>query len=64
MIDFNINNTAFNSQLIPVYGLSLGILYYNPNLEPEPEDLDEDEFYEQITIMFLFFGIHITWWKL
>ena len=64
MIDFNINNIGFNIQLIPIYGLSLGVLYYNPNLEPEPEDLNQDEFYQQLTFMFLFFGIHITWYEI
>jgi len=64
LIDFNINNIAFNIQFIPIYGLSLGILYYNPNLEPDPEDVPKDEFYEQLTFMFLFFGIHITWYEI
>jgi len=64
LIDFNINNTAVNIQPIPVYGLSLGVLYYNPNLEPDQENVTEEEFYEQITFMFLFFGFHITWFKL
>lgn len=64
MIDFNINNIGINIQIIPVYGLATGILYYNPNLEPEPDNVPEDEFFEQVTILLLFFGIHITWWKL
>ena len=64
MIDFNINNTQVNIQLVPIYGLSVGILYYNPNLEPDPEDVKEDEFYEQITFMFCVFGIHITWFRI
>jgi hypothetical protein len=63
LINFTIGNTGFNIQFIPIYGLSIGVLYYNPNLEPEEKDYKE-EFYEQLTLMFLFFGIHITWWKL
>lgn len=63
MINFTINNTAFNIQFIPVYGICLGFLYYNPKLEPDYTE-EEEEFYEQITLMFLFFGIHITWWSL
>jgi len=64
LINFNINNTQVNIQLVPIYGLSIGILYYNPNLEPDPEDLEEDEFYEQITFMFCVCGIHITWFRI
>jgi hypothetical protein len=51
-------------QIIPIYGLSFGVLYYNPNLEPDSEQVDEEDFYHQLTIMFLIFGFHITWWKL
>lgn len=64
MINFNINNTAFNIQLIPVYGISLGILYYNPNLEPDLDNVASEDFYEQVTVMLLFFGFHITWFEL
>jgi len=63
LINFNINNTVFNIQLIPIYGFSAGILYYNPNLEPDLEPVDEDEYYEQLSIMILFFGFNITWFK-
>ena len=51
-------------QIIPIYGLSFGVLYYNPNLEPDSEQVDEEDFYHQLTIMFLVFGFHITWWKI
>lgn len=51
-------------QIIPIYGLSFGVLYYNPNLEPDSEPVDEEDFFHQLTIMFLIFGFHITWWKL
>ncbi len=61
MINFNINNINFNIQFIPIYGISAGLLYYNPNLEPDEEDVEPELFYEQITVMLLFFGIHITW---
>ena len=64
MIDFNINNTFFNIQIIPIYGISMGILYYNPNLEPDLENVESEEYYEQITVMILFFGFHITWYTL
>ena len=51
-------------QIIPIYGLSFGVLYYNPNLEPDSEQVEEEDFYHQLTIMFLIFGFHITWWKI
>ena len=63
MIEFIFFNYLVNIQFIPIYGFRLGALYYNPNLQPDEEDVDEDEFYHQITLMFLFFGIHITTWK-
>jgi len=60
MINFFINDTQITIQAIPLYGLAVGFLYYNPNLEPDLDSVDEDDYFEQITIMFLFFGIHIT----
>jgi Na+-transporting NADH:ubiquinone oxidoreductase subunit NqrC len=64
LIHFNINNTVFNIQIIPVYGFGLGILYYNPNLEPDLDPVSTEEYYEQITVMLFFFGFHITWWTI
>ena len=54
---------GFDFQIIPIYGISAGILYYNPNLEPDNDPVDHDEFYHQLTVMFFIFGFHITWWK-
>lgn len=59
-IDFG--SVGVDVQIIPIYGLSAGVLYYNPNLEPDQDDVDQDDFYHQITIMFLLFGLHITVW--
>ncbi len=64
MINFNINNTQVNIQLVPIYGFSLGILYYNPNLEPDIENVDPEDYYDQITFIFFVFGIHITWFRI
>ena len=60
-IDFG--SVGVDIQIIPIYGLSAGVLYYNPNLEPDQDDVDQDEFYHQITIMCLLFGLHITIWR-
>jgi len=62
-VEFKINNTAFYLQIIPTYGLAIGLLYYNPNLEPSKTRVDEYDFYEQITFLFVIFGLHLTWWK-
>ena len=51
-------------QFIPIYGCAAGVLYYNPNLEPDQPNVDDNDMYHQLTIMFLIFGIHITWWEL
>jgi len=60
-IDFG--DISINIQIIPLYGLAAGVLYYNPNLEPEQEEVDTDNFYQQVTIMALVFGLHITVWR-
>ena len=60
MIDFFIGDKQVNIQFIPIYGCSLGVIYYNPNLEPDSDPVDDDDYYDQITIMLVFFGIHIT----
>ena len=60
-IDFG--NIGVNIQAIPIYGLSIGFLYYNPNLEPDSDNVDEEDFYQQVTIMCLLVGLHITVWR-
>jgi hypothetical protein len=54
----------FNFQIVPVHGLSLGVIYYNPNIDQRFNnlpDVEEEDYFERITFMFLIFGIHITW---
>ena len=60
MMHFFFGDKQVSIQLIPIYGLSLGILYYDPNLEPDNGQVEEEEFYQQITVMFILFGVHIT----
>lgn len=62
-MNLSFSNLNFNFQIIPLYGLSIGLLYYDPNLEPDIEKVDPEDFYSQITLMALIFGIHITVWK-
>lgn len=60
----DINGTQIHFQIVPLYGLSIGALYYDPNLEPDrQEKVDPEDWYAQITIMFLIFGIHLNIWK-
>lgn len=64
MIQFSFNDTEVNIQAVPIYGAALGVLYYDPNLEPDrKEDVPQEEFFQQLTLCFLLFGIHITVWK-
>ena len=60
-IDFG--NIGVNIQAIPIYGLSRGFLYYKPNLEPDSDNVDDEDFYQQVTIMCLLVGLHITVWR-
>ena len=60
MIHFFFGDKQVTIQFIRIYGLSIGVLYYDPNLEPDSELVEEDEYFQQITLMFLIFGIHIT----
>jgi len=53
-----------NLQIIPLYGFFVGLIYYNPNLEPNTNPVDDVDFYHQITLAFLIVGIHINVWKL
>ena len=62
-MNLSFSNLNFNFQIIPLYGLSIGLLYYDPNLEPDIDKIDPEDFYSQITIMALIFGIHITVWR-
>ncbi len=62
-MNLSFSNLNFNFQIIPLYGLSIGLLYYDPNLEPDMDKVDPEEYYSQITLMALIFGIHITVWK-
>ena len=62
-MQFRLNNYTYHIQIIPTYGIALGLLYYNPNLEPSEAKVDEYDFYEQITFLFVIFGLHLTWWR-
>ena len=62
-MNLSFNDFNLNIQIIPIYGLSVGVIYYDPNLEPDMENVEPEEFYSQITMMFFFFGLHLTFWR-
>ena len=62
-MNIDLGSIGVNIQAIPIYGLSLGFLYYNPNLEPDSDNVDDEDFYQQVTIMCLLVGLHITVWR-
>mgnify|MGYP000698469356 CR=1 FL=1 len=62
-MNLSFNDFNLNIQIVPIYGMSVGVIYYDPNIEPDMEDVEPEEFYSQITMMFLFFGLHLTFWK-
>ncbi len=64
MIEFRLGNNIINTQIIPLYGVFFGVVYYNPNLEPDFDPVDEDDFFHQITFAFFIVGLHFTIWKL
>ena len=55
--------TNADVQFIPVRGFAAGLLYYNPRQEPDIDFVDDDDYYEQYTLMFFLFAIHITIWE-
>jgi len=56
---------GFDIQFIPIYGISLGVLYYNPRIDPGvEEEVSDNDMYHQVTFCFLICGIHLTWWNL
>ena len=62
-MNLSFNDFNLNIQIVPIYGMSVGVIYYDPNIEPDMEDVEPEEFYSQITMMFLFFGLHLTFWR-
>ena len=63
-MEFRFYNIVIHIQIIPLYGLSFGFLYYNPNLEPDKLNVDTEDFYEQLTVLIIFFGLHITYYRI
>lgn len=47
--------------LCPVYGLAVGVNYYNPTMDEGV--YVEEEYYDDVTFLFVLFAIKIRWWK-
>lgn len=50
-------------QLVPAYGIGLGYLYYNPLLEPDTDEIDEEDFFERHTVLLTFFALIVNVWR-
>ncbi len=50
-------------QLVPAYGFGLGYLYYNPLLEPDTDEIDEEDYFERHTVLITFFALIVSVWK-
>ena len=55
---------GFDVQIVPIYGISLGFIYYNPRIDPAIEEVSDNDMYHQVTFCFFLVGLHITWWSL
>lgn len=57
---------GFHIQWTRLYGVLLGLVYYDPNIEYDlgniEQKVDPLEYYQEVTFCFLFFGVKVTWW--
>ena len=57
-----IGDYGINIQLVPLFGLALGINYYNPRLLTD-ETIEQDDFYHEIQFLLSVFAIRLELWK-
>lgn len=60
-MQIDINDWSIEFLLCPVFGIAVGVNYYNPELDND--DVTDDEFYNDLTFLFGVFGLKIRWWK-
>jgi len=62
IIQFGSYNLHF--QLAPLYGVSVGYLFYTPHHEPDYNiDEEEEEDYQRHQLMLFIFALIVTVWK-
>lgn len=50
-------------QFAPIFGISLGYIFYTPLHEPDIDEIDEEDDYSRHQLMFLIFALIVTVWK-
>lgn len=60
----NIQIGSYNAhfQIVPLFGIALGYLYYTPEQE-EDFDIEEEDNYSRHQVLFLLFALVVTVWK-
>jgi len=61
IIQFGSYNLHF--QLAPLYGVSVGYLFYTPHHEPDYNIDEEEEDYQRHQLMLFIFALIVTVWK-
>lgn len=60
-MNINIGNTDLNFQIAPLYGVGVGYIYYDPELDQE--EVEEEEYFQRHQFLFLIFALIVTVWK-
>jgi hypothetical protein len=60
-MNINIGNTDLHFQVAPLYGVGLGYIYYDPELDQE--EVEEEEYFQRHQFLFLIFALIVTVWK-
>lgn len=60
-MQIDINDWSIEFLLCPIFGIAVGVNYYNPELDND--DVTDDEFYNDLTFLFGVFALKIRWWK-
>tara|TARA_R100000951_G_scaffold8162_1_gene7399 strand:- start:4448 stop:4627 length:180 start_codon:yes stop_codon:yes gene_type:complete len=53
----------FEIKIFPIYGLMLGVNYWNSEMDETDENETTDETQKCLQFMFLFMGISFVWYK-
>jgi len=57
----HINDLTIEFLLCPIYGVAVGVNYYNPELDGT--EIEDDEYYNDLTFLFVILALKIRWWK-